>query len=75
MSWPPNSPDLNPMDHIWDVIERELCSNTTMSEYLDFAWPLVRHLVQPVSSHVPKTRGIYAQARCSCFGGQRRRVI
>ncbi|GBN50421.1 hypothetical protein AVEN_206903-1 [Araneus ventricosus] len=22
MSWPPNSPDLNPMEHIWDVMER-----------------------------------------------------
>ncbi|GBM52227.1 Transposable element Tc1 transposase [Araneus ventricosus] len=21
MSWPPNSPDLNPMEHIWDVME------------------------------------------------------
>ncbi|GBM70712.1 hypothetical protein AVEN_64648-1 [Araneus ventricosus] len=21
MPWPPNSPDLNPMDHIWDVME------------------------------------------------------
>ncbi|GBN02181.1 Transposable element Tc1 transposase [Araneus ventricosus] len=35
MSWPPNSPDLNPMEHIWDVMERS--SNTTMSEYLNFA--------------------------------------
>jgi len=24
MSWPPNSPDLNPLEHIWDVMEREL---------------------------------------------------
>ncbi|GBO06494.1 hypothetical protein AVEN_211538-1 [Araneus ventricosus] len=24
MSWPPNSPDLNPMEHIWDVMERQL---------------------------------------------------
>ncbi|GBN57042.1 hypothetical protein AVEN_7044-1 [Araneus ventricosus] len=22
MPWPPNSPDLNPMEHIWDVMER-----------------------------------------------------
>ncbi|GBL77197.1 Transposable element Tc1 transposase [Araneus ventricosus] len=22
MSWPPNSPDLNPMEHIWDAMER-----------------------------------------------------
>ncbi|GBO32268.1 hypothetical protein AVEN_135357-1 [Araneus ventricosus] len=24
MSWPPNSPDLNPMEHIWDAMERQL---------------------------------------------------
>ncbi|GBM99997.1 Transposable element Tc1 transposase [Araneus ventricosus] len=24
MSWPPNSPVLNPMEHIWDVMERQL---------------------------------------------------
>jgi len=22
--WPPQSPDLNPIDHLWDVVEREL---------------------------------------------------
>ncbi|GBM72217.1 hypothetical protein AVEN_244005-1 [Araneus ventricosus] len=24
MSWPPNSPDLNQMEHIWDVMEWQL---------------------------------------------------
>ncbi|GBM02420.1 Transposable element Tc1 transposase [Araneus ventricosus] len=71
MSRPPNSPDLNPME-MGCHGEAAQSSNTTMSEYLDFAWPLLRHLVQPVSSHVPKTCGIYAQASCSCFEGQRR---
>ncbi|GBM27677.1 Transposable element Tc1 transposase [Araneus ventricosus] len=28
MSWPPNSPDLNPMEHIWDVMERQLRDQT-----------------------------------------------
>ncbi|GBN83519.1 hypothetical protein AVEN_273982-1 [Araneus ventricosus] len=28
MSWPPNSPDLNPMEHIWDVMERQLRTQT-----------------------------------------------
>ncbi|GBM82874.1 Transposable element Tcb2 transposase [Araneus ventricosus] len=28
MSWPPNSPDLNPMEHIWDVTERQLKTQT-----------------------------------------------
>ncbi|GBL99227.1 Transposable element Tc1 transposase [Araneus ventricosus] len=28
MSWPPNSPDLNTMEHIWDVTERQLRAQT-----------------------------------------------
>ncbi|GBO24031.1 hypothetical protein AVEN_128700-1 [Araneus ventricosus] len=28
MSWPPNLPDLNPMEHIWDVMDRQLRSQT-----------------------------------------------
>ncbi|GBL64885.1 hypothetical protein AVEN_183669-1 [Araneus ventricosus] len=28
MSWPPNSPDLNPMEYIWDVMERQLRAQT-----------------------------------------------
>ncbi|GBO09270.1 Transposable element Tc1 transposase [Araneus ventricosus] len=27
-SWTPNSPDLNPMEHIWDVMERQLRAQT-----------------------------------------------
>ncbi len=23
--WPPQSPDLNPIDHLWDVVEQEIC--------------------------------------------------
>ncbi|GBM96953.1 hypothetical protein AVEN_69321-1, partial [Araneus ventricosus] len=28
MFWPPNSPDLNPMEHIWNVIKRQLRAQT-----------------------------------------------
>ncbi|GBO00583.1 Transposable element Tc1 transposase [Araneus ventricosus] len=28
ISWPPNSPDLNPMENIWDVMERQLRAQT-----------------------------------------------
>ncbi len=24
LKWPPHSPDLNPVEHLWDVVEREI---------------------------------------------------
>ncbi len=24
LKWPPRSPDLNPIEHLWDVVEREI---------------------------------------------------
>jgi len=26
LKWPPKSPDLNPIEHLWDVVEQELCA-------------------------------------------------
>ncbi len=25
LKWPPQSPDLNPIEHLWDVVEQEIC--------------------------------------------------
>ena len=26
MTWPPNSPDLNPIEHVWDMLGRQLAA-------------------------------------------------
>jgi len=26
LKWPPQSPDLNKVEHVWDVVEQELCA-------------------------------------------------
>jgi len=26
LKWPQHSPDLNPIEHIWDVVKQELCA-------------------------------------------------
>ncbi|GBM13138.1 hypothetical protein AVEN_64350-1 [Araneus ventricosus] len=72
MSCPPNSSDLNPMEHIWDVMERQLRAQTppcpNISTLHDRCLDIWCNL-----SPVPKTCGICSQASCSCFEGQRRR--
>ncbi|GBL90824.1 hypothetical protein AVEN_215556-1 [Araneus ventricosus] len=72
MSCPPNLPDLYPIEDIWDVMERSSELKNHDVQISRLCVTAVRHLVQPVSSHVPKTCGIYAQASCSCSEGQRR---
>ncbi|GBN22348.1 hypothetical protein AVEN_145726-1 [Araneus ventricosus] len=72
MFWPPNSPDLNPIEHIWDVMERQLRAQTPPCPNISTLCDRCLDIWYNLSPVVPKTCGIYAQASCSCFEGQRR---
>ncbi|GBN09314.1 Actin-binding protein IPP [Araneus ventricosus] len=72
MFWPPNSPDLNPMEHIWDVMERQLRAQTppcpNISTLRDRCLDIWCNL-----SPVMYQKLVASQANCSCFEGQRMR--
>ncbi|GBN64800.1 hypothetical protein AVEN_28168-1 [Araneus ventricosus] len=38
MNWPPTSPDLNPIDHIWDVLEKDVKAHDTTPATLTELW-------------------------------------
>ncbi len=58
LKWPPQSPDLNPIDHLWDVVEREICimdvqppnlqqlRNAIMSIWTKISEECFQHLVE-----------------------------
>ncbi len=35
LKWPPQSPDLNPIEHLWDVVEREIRIMTNLQQLRD----------------------------------------
>ncbi|GBM45216.1 hypothetical protein AVEN_63828-1 [Araneus ventricosus] len=61
-SWPPNSPDLNPMEHIWDVMEWQLraqtppCPNisTLRDRCLDICYNLSPVMYQKLVASMPR---------------------
>ncbi len=42
LKWPPQSPDLNPTEHLWDVVEREIrimdVQPTNLQQLCDASW-------------------------------------
>jgi len=47
LKWPPQSPVLNPIEHLWDVVERELCAQdvhpTNLHQLQDAILNSLRH--------------------------------
>lgn len=71
MSWPPNSPDINPIEHIWDVMERQLraqtppCPNisTLRDRCLDIWYNLSPVMYQELVASMPRRVAAVLQAK------------
>ena len=44
MIWPPNSPDLNPMENMWAIIKRIVYSNRRQFTNLNDHWNAVKEV-------------------------------
>ncbi|GBM10380.1 hypothetical protein AVEN_169669-1 [Araneus ventricosus] len=79
--WPPNLPDLNPMEHIWDAMERQLraqtppCPNilTLCDRCLDIWYNLSLVMYQKLVASMPRQVTAVLKAKggatCYCVGG------
>ncbi|KAL0193070.1 hypothetical protein M9458_011366, partial [Cirrhinus mrigala] len=66
MDWPAHSPDLNPIEHIWDIMSRSIhqrhVAPQTVQELVD-ALETIRHLIRSMPRHcreVIQARGGHA---------------
>ncbi len=72
LKWPPQSPDLNPIEHLWDVVEREILimdvqttnlqqlRDAIMSIWTNISEECFQHLVESMKGRIKavlKTKG------------------
>ncbi len=52
LKWPPQSPDINPIEHLWDVVEQEICimelRDAIMSLWTKISEECFQHLVESI---------------------------
>ncbi len=80
MPWPPNSPDLNPIEHQWikHQFNRDAFAEPTNPihggptlQLAGLKRSAANDLVQETTEHVERSCGVHALTHQSCFGSMR----
>ena len=55
MEWPPNSPDLNPIENLWSVVKRKLYAGSRQFETKDQLWEAIKLACSQVDKETIKS--------------------
>ncbi|KAK3539129.1 hypothetical protein QTP86_026698, partial [Hemibagrus guttatus] len=71
---PPNSPDLNPVQHLWDVLDKQVRSMESITSQLTgLKGSATNVLVADPTAHLQGSSGVHASTGQGCFSSKRDR--
>ncbi|MDF4981198.1 transposase, partial [Vibrio parahaemolyticus] len=82
LQWPPQSPDLSPVEHLWDVVQREIhimdvqptnlqqLPDAIMSIWTKISEECFQHLVESLPRRIKGDRGLNVSTLLSCAMSQ-----
>ena len=72
LNWPPNTPDVNPAEHLWDVLDKQVQSmEGPTSQLTGHKGSAANILVPDTTAHLQGSSGIHSSVGQGCFGSKR----